>query len=272
MHARVQRELADVVAKPLSMRFEKWKSGEVPGDWKNDSITPIFKKGNYQHVSLTSVPTNIMEQILLRLRLRHVESRELVWEMWLHQGQILLGQVRWLFMTMSAHQWTRDETLMSSISTSARPLTQCRTASFSSNWKDMHLMGGLFDGRKTGCRIKFRELWLSVWMEISDDWCPPGRGQYSLISSSVTLTVGLRAPLARLLMTPRCGVQSTHQRDGVPEQLAQANYMRFNRSKCKIFHRSQAGLAPGRGQAGHLPRSLLACVVLWCYNLHLKRR
>jgi len=59
---------------------------------------------------------------------------------------------------------------------------------------------------------------------------------------------------------------------GRPEQLAQANYMRFNRSKCKIFHRSQAGLAPGRGQAGHLPRSLLACVVLWCYNLHLKRR
>ncbi|GAB0204057.1 hypothetical protein GRJ2_002871300 [Grus japonensis] len=63
MHPHVLRELADVIAKPLSIIFERSRrTGEVPEDWRKADVTLVFKKedpGNDRPVSLTSIPGKV---------------------------------------------------------------------------------------------------------------------------------------------------------------------------------------------------------------------
>ena len=81
IHPRVLRELAEELAKPLSIIYlQSWLSGEVPVDWQLANVTPIYKKGrradpgNYRPVSLTSVPGKLMEQIILTVITQHFRA------------------------------------------------------------------------------------------------------------------------------------------------------------------------------------------------------
>ncbi|KFV82251.1 hypothetical protein N308_03102, partial [Struthio camelus australis] len=85
MHPRVLRELADVVARPLSIISERsWRSGEEPEAWKRASVTPVFQKGkeeepgNCRPVSLPSIRGKGMEQLLLEVLTKHVEDKEVI--------------------------------------------------------------------------------------------------------------------------------------------------------------------------------------------------
>ncbi|KFV58851.1 hypothetical protein N328_03597, partial [Gavia stellata] len=85
IHPRVLRDLARVLAKPLSIIYQQsWLTGEVPVDWRLANMTPIFKKGqkedpgNYRPVSLTLVLGEVMEQIILSAVMWHVQDNQVI--------------------------------------------------------------------------------------------------------------------------------------------------------------------------------------------------
>jgi len=84
MHPRVLKELAEVIAEPISIIFERpWRIGEVPEDWRKVNVTPVLKKGkkedpgNYRLVSLTSIPGKTVEQLILEV-IRQVEENKVI--------------------------------------------------------------------------------------------------------------------------------------------------------------------------------------------------
>ena len=83
--AKILRDLADVIAPPLTLIFQKsLDEGNIPNDWRTANVTAIFKKGerykasNYRPVSLTSLCCKIQEHIIVSSILKHLDAHQIL--------------------------------------------------------------------------------------------------------------------------------------------------------------------------------------------------
>ena len=76
---------AEQLASPLATIFQKSLiKGQVPLDWKKATVTPIFKKGqkckpnNYRPIILTSQTCKVMERIVKKRVVQHLQENNLI--------------------------------------------------------------------------------------------------------------------------------------------------------------------------------------------------
>ena len=83
--ARVMKECASSVASPLAEIFRRsLQTDDVPADWKDANISPVFKKGrpddpaNYRPISLTSITSKLLEHIVHKAVMNHLDQLHLL--------------------------------------------------------------------------------------------------------------------------------------------------------------------------------------------------
>lgn len=82
---RILEELGEEISSPLTDIYTKSiHTGLVPEDWRRAIITPIFKKGdtasatNFRPVSLTSVCSKLLEHIVVKHIISHLEVLDIL--------------------------------------------------------------------------------------------------------------------------------------------------------------------------------------------------
>ena len=85
IRARVLRQCANSISPALCRLFQaSIHTGYLPHDWRSANITPIYKKGdrsdpsNYRPVSLTSIPSKILEHVTYRHLMTHLEDNAIL--------------------------------------------------------------------------------------------------------------------------------------------------------------------------------------------------
>ena len=82
---RMLQECAAEIAPAITAIFQKSvDSGELPEDWKDANVTPVFKKGdrhsaeNYRPISLTCVLSKQLEHIICHHMLNHLDKHQVL--------------------------------------------------------------------------------------------------------------------------------------------------------------------------------------------------
>ena len=83
--AYILKTAADELAPALALLFQlSMDQGEIPQDWKQALVVPIFKKGdkhqpsNYRPVSLTSITCKLLEHIIHRNIMHHFDQHRVL--------------------------------------------------------------------------------------------------------------------------------------------------------------------------------------------------
>ena len=73
------------IAEPLTMIYTKsFQTNDIPADWKDSNITPVFKKvsksnpSNHRPLAMTPIPCKIMESIIKDDIVAHLEEQNLI--------------------------------------------------------------------------------------------------------------------------------------------------------------------------------------------------
>jgi hypothetical protein len=110
IHPKVLKEARSQLARPLTLLFNKsFNEGEIPTDWRKANVTAIFKKGdkrvpgNYRPVSLTSVVCKLMEKLLRRKILNHLQTHSILSE---NQFGFIEGRSTLLQLLITVEKWT----------------------------------------------------------------------------------------------------------------------------------------------------------------------